>query len=83
MTAPHHEHAHDESATRPGIADRVRSPTLWIFIGFALVGAWFLLTQHPTHVWGYLPYALLLLCPFLHLFGHGGHGGKGRGGGHH
>lgn len=45
---------------------------MWVFIAFALVGAFYLVTAHPAHVWGYLPYALLLFCPFLHLFGHRG-----------
>lgn len=39
--------------------------------------AFFLLTEHTAHVIGLLPYALLLLCPFLHLFMHSGHGNHG------
>lgn len=49
-----------------------------VLLGFALVGAFFLLTEHRAHVFGYLPYLLLLACPLMHLFGHGGHGGHGR-----
>ena len=49
-----------------------------VLLGFALVGAFFLLTEHRAHVFGYLPYLLLLGCPLMHLFGHGGHGGHGR-----
>ncbi|MFA5860053.1 MAG: DUF2933 domain-containing protein [Candidatus Thermoplasmatota archaeon] len=53
-----------------------RSPTFWAFAAFGLVGLYYLVTQHPAHFWGYLPYVLLLACPLLHLFGgHGGHGG--------
>jgi short subunit fatty acids transporter len=54
------------------------SAVRWIFWGFALVGAYFLITEHRAHVYQYLPYVLLLACPLLHLFhGHGGHGGGG------
>lgn len=65
-------HEHHEHEPR---ASRWRTPTFWLFVLFALVGAAFLLTKHEEHVWQYLPYALLLACPFLHLFGHRGHGG--------
>ena len=30
--------------------------------------------EHTAHFFGILPYALLLLCPLLHLFMHQGHG---------
>lgn len=45
--------------------------------GFLLIIGFFLLTEHWAHVYGYLPYLLLLACPLLHIFGHGGHGGHG------
>ena len=49
----------------------------WIFWGFALVAAYFLLTEHRAHTIQYLPFMLLLACPLIHLFhGHGGHGGR-------
>jgi hypothetical protein len=44
---------------------------LVVFLG---IGVFFLITEHTAHVFGVLPYALLLLCPFLHFFMHGGHG---------
>ena len=43
------------------------------------VAGYFLLTEHRAHVFGALPYLLLLACPLMHVFmhrGHGGHGGK-------
>ena len=47
----------------------------WIFIAFILIAAYFLITEHRAHVIQYLPFALLLACPLLHMFhGHGGHG---------
>ena len=50
--------------------------TRWLFWIFAAVGAYYLMTEHRSHVLDYLPYVLLLACPLIHLFGHGhGHGG--------
>lgn len=46
----------------------------WILIGFILIAGFFLLTEHRAHVLGVLPFALVALCPLMHLFGHGGHG---------
>ncbi len=48
-----------------------------VLIGFALIVGFFLLTELTAHVFGVLPYLLLLACPLLHFFGHGGHGGHG------
>lgn len=46
--------------------------------GFALIGAFFLLSEHRAHLLGILPWLLLLACPLMHLLMHGGHGhGKG------
>ncbi|MBY0338845.1 MAG: DUF2933 domain-containing protein [Acetobacteraceae bacterium] len=51
-------------------------------IGFALVGAFYLLREHWGHALGALPYLLLLACPLMHLVmhhgGHHGHGAAGR-----
>lgn len=45
--------------------------------GFLLVIGFFLTTEHRAHVFGFLPFLLLLACPLLHLFLHRGHGGRG------
>lgn len=37
-------------------------------------------TGHSAHLLGYLPFALILLCPLMHIFMHGGHGGHQHGG---
>ncbi|MES1259756.1 MAG: DUF2933 domain-containing protein [Gemmatimonadota bacterium] len=52
---------------------------LWAFMGIA---AFFLITEHAAHVFGVLPWLFLLACPFMHLFGHGGHGGHASPGDH-
>jgi hypothetical protein len=49
---------------------------------FLAIGAFFLLSEHRAHLFGYLPYLLLLACPLLHMFHHGGHGGHGGHGTH-
>jgi len=43
------------------------------FIGFSLIAAVYLVTEHTMHVLGVLPYLLLLACPFMHLFMQHGH----------
>ncbi|MFY9315916.1 MAG: DUF2933 domain-containing protein [Burkholderiales bacterium] len=49
----------------------------FVWIGFALVAAFFWMTEHAAHVFGALPYVLLLACPLMHLFGHHGRHGPG------
>ncbi len=44
---------------------------------FVVGGGYYLWTQHRAHVLQYLPLAIFLLCPLMHLFG-----GHGRRGGH-
>lgn len=44
---------------------------MWIFLGFI---AYFLITEHWAHIIPYLPWLILLACPLLHVFMHGGHG---------
>jgi hypothetical protein len=53
-----------------------RSRSGLVFFGFAMIAGFFLWEEHKAHILGFLPYALLLLCPLMHLF-HGGHGGHG------
>lgn len=50
-----------------------RRPALALFL-FLAIAAFFLFTEHRAHLFGALPYLLLLACPFLHMMmGHGGH----------
>ena len=48
-----------------------------VLCGFLLVAGFYLLTEHTAHVFGVLPYLLILACPLMHLFMHHGHGGHG------
>lgn len=56
---------------------RWRKVNRWVFFGFILIAAYFLIAEHRAHVIQFLPFLLILACPLLHLFhGHGGHGGE-------
>ena len=53
---------------------------LWLGLClFLAIGAVFLWGEHRAHTLGVLPYALVLLCPIIHLFMHRGHGDRGSG----
>ena len=66
-----------ESGHRHGAPQAASSRARWVFVAFAVIAAFFLLTEHRAHLFGVLPYLLLLACPLMHLFHHGGHGGHG------
>ena len=70
-----HEHRHEPDRSKETI-----SRAKWVFIGFAAIAAYFLIAEHRAHLSEYLkywPFLLLLACPLMHLFMHGGHGGHG------
>jgi hypothetical protein len=65
--------------------DRSQTP-LWrtrsglVFCGFLVIAAFFLITEHRAHLAlavPYLPWLMVLACPLMHLFMHGGHGDHG------
>ena len=64
-------------ATQPNVAGSgwLRSRVGLALMVFLAIAAFFLLTEHTAHVFGALPFLLILACPLLHLFMHGGHGG--------
>jgi len=64
------------------IGNWLRSRAGLTLIAFLVIAAFFLITEHTAHFFGFLPYALLLLCPLLHLFMHSGHGGNKMHSGH-
>ena len=65
----HHDHL-DEAAERPFL----KTPAGWVLIGFLAIGAFYLVTEHTAHLFGFLPFAFLA-CPLMHIFMHHGHGG--------
>lgn len=56
---------------------RAGSRSMLIFLAFAGIALFFLFSEHRIHALSWLPLLLLLACPFLHMFMHGGHGGHG------
>ncbi len=70
-----HPHAGHHQPPEQGSA-----PPFWqsrYAIGLLVLGAvaaYFLLSEHRAHFIGALPYLLLLACPLMHIFMHGGHG---------
>lgn len=72
----HHEH---NQSDEPGFW-RSRTGVAFIIIGS--VTGYFLVTEHWAHFMGALPYLLLLACPLMHVFMHGGHGDNHENGDH-
>lgn len=58
------------------------SKSKMVLIGFLLVAAYFLFTEHRAHIISFLPFLLIAACLLMHIFMHGGHGGHGGQGGH-
>ena len=55
----------------------LRSPGGLLTLGLVAVALVGLAALHPAVLAAVLPYALLLACPLMMLFMHGGHGGYG------
>lgn len=62
--------------------DRSISASRLVLYAFLAMAGFFLFTEHRAHVFGLLPYLLILACPLMHLFMHGGHGRHGEHGRH-
>ena len=75
------DHQHESDG-----ADKTKSRARWVFIGFAAVAAYLVVAEHKAHLSGWLAtygiWLVLLACPLMHLFMHGGHGGHGGHGSH-
>ena len=54
-----------------------------VLIVFLAIIGFLLFTDHRAHLFGILPYLLLLACPLMHFLMHGGHGKHGGGSGQH
>ena len=75
----HSQHQQPETANGPVFKAK------WVLLAFIAVAAYFLITEHRAPLSGllyYLPFLLLLACPLMHLFMHGGHGDHSSGGAH-
>lgn len=79
-----HPSSHQKSDTReekitPGNVLSGIGRGRWALIGVALVVVYYLWSEHYAHAMAWLPYALLLVCPLLHVFmphGHGRHASR-------
>jgi Protein of unknown function (DUF2933) len=75
----------DQHESEPSGGPTGETPGFWrsrYGVGFMVIGAaasYFLLTEHLAHVVGALPFLLLLSCPLMHFFMHGGHGHRHNG----
>lgn len=72
MQHSHHQQNNSDSneswlSSRTGIATLVAV----LVLGFLLY------TGHGAHLLGWSPFLLILACPLMHIFMHGGHGGHG------
>ena len=67
----HAAHGEDPGPDR---RDPTPSRAAWIFGILAAAAAVFLLAEHRAHVLGILPWIVVLACPLMHIFMHGGHG---------
>jgi hypothetical protein len=52
-----------------------RSRSGIVLLGFLAIAGFYLVTEHTAHLFGALPFLILLACPLMHLFMHHGHGG--------
>ena len=59
-----HTHQHDDTDLTPRRGK-------WVLLGFLLIAGFFLFTEHRAHLFGILPFLLILACPLMHLFHHG------------
>lgn len=62
---------HEQLPTEGG--NRQRTISRLVFLSFAAIAAYFLITEHRAHLLGILPFLLLAACPLLHFFHHRGH----------
>jgi hypothetical protein len=67
----------NEQQNEPHRTDKKLSRSKIVFIGFLIFIGYFLLTEHLAHTIVVLPFLLLLACPLMHIFMHGGHGKHG------
>jgi hypothetical protein len=69
-----HDHAHQDGEPRGSF---LTSRMALVLLGFIVIAAILLFTEHRAHVLSALIYLPLLLCLLMHVFMHGGHGHHG------
>lgn len=74
---PTHDPSSHDLSPPPAAAPQTRQRSRWVFGGFVAAVALLLAVEHRAHLLGWLPWLILLACPLMHLFMHGGHGGQG------
>jgi hypothetical protein len=67
----------DNNPTRRSSVDQLSRWVIWT-LGAAALG--YLIIEHRPHLFGWLPYLIILACPLMHLFMHRGHHGHHYGG---
>jgi DUF2933 family protein len=70
---PAYDHSHHDHPTQLGSFWTSRA--FLVCAAFLIIVGILLWTEHLAHALGYLPYLLILACPLMHVFMHGGHGG--------
>lgn len=50
------------------------TPTGWAALALIAAATYFLIFEHGHHVAQFLPFLILMLCPFMHMLMHGSHG---------
>lgn len=80
----HADHDHDGKSDRSNSGGQIEHSGFWkskaamVMMVFAAIGGFFLITEHWAHLYGILPFLLVLACPLMHIFMHHGHGGHHR-----
>ena len=60
----------DSNPTALGSGDRL---SRWVIWSLGAVALGYLIIEHRPHLFGWLPYLIILACPLMHLFMHHGH----------
>lgn len=69
-----HSHNHDdESHQNNSSKNWLMSRTGLVTIGVLAILGFLIYEGHGAHLLGFAPYLLLLACPLMHIFMHGGH----------
>ena len=72
---PHMSHQDHSSHRTPQQTSFLTSRAGLVLIGFLAIVGVLLFTEHRAHVLGILIWLPLLICPLMHFFMHGEHGG--------